>query len=358
MPVAPVTAGAMVESKAVRGFLGLAEDDSSDSADVVILQVPYELTTSYGQGTAAGPAACVAASAQVELHDPLLPADLPCGYRIRTHAAWDGTGDSLVAQQDGIVAYLADNLGPSAGAYGSAFPIVLGGEHGMLPAVMRALARHPALADGAAEGHGDGDDEVDPGDVGGRDDIGASTSLARLTLVQVDAHADLRDELDGDPMSHACAARRALDAGVGRLLQAGVRAYSREEAAFSDSEPRVETHFARDLLSPGSGEGAWTSLLSTIRGIEGPVWLTFDVDGLDGSLVPTTGTPVPGGLSWWHAVELIEALFSAPAATVLGADVVEIVPSAEGDLTEFTAAMLATKIIAAHLARRIREEGA
>ena len=84
--------------------------------------------------------------------------------------------------------------------------------------------------------------------------------------------------------------------------------------------------------------------------------MTLDVDGLDGSLVPATGTPVPGGLAFWQAVEVIEALFAAPDAQVLGADVVEIVPGVESPLTQFTAAMLAAKIVAAHLARRIRLE--
>ena len=80
------------------------------------------------------------------------------------------------------------------------------------------------------------------------------------------------------------------------------------------------------------------------------MWLTLDIDGLDGSLVPDTGTPVPGGLAYWQAVEVIESLFSAAGAEVIGADVVEIVPGSENNLTQFTAAMLATKIIAAHLA--------
>jgi agmatinase len=177
-----------------------------------------------------------------------------------------------------------------------------------------------------------------------------------LTLVQIDAHADLRDELDGEPFSHACAARRALDEGVGRLLQVGVRAFSREEAAFIAEDERVTTWFARDLLSPCAGEIHWNGLLDELSAIEGPVWLTLDVDGLDGSLVPATGTPVPGGLAFWQAVEVIEALFAAPDAQVLGADVVEIVPGVESPLTQFTAAMLATKIVAAHLARRIRLE--
>ncbi len=395
---ADARAAGMDETVTALGFLGLAEEEIGDSKtrpDVVILPVPYELTTSYGQGTVDGPAACIAASAQVELYDPLLPEDLPCGFRIKTHAAWDGAGGTLAAQQDGIVDYLKPHLSgfvtklsdtsPTGGVVTPfpivPFPLIPGGEHGILPAVMRALSDSSG-GDNSDDGQGDNrkagllaaglenSSLRTPSPVNsGLEKTRAKNSglgnsspekngleklrLENLTLVQIDAHADLRDELDGDAMSHACAARRALDAGVGRLIQIGVRAYSREEEVFAQHDSRIETHFAKDLLAPCSGEGAWTNLLTTLEAIDGPVWLTFDIDGLDGSLVPTTGTPVPGGLTWWHAVNLIETLFRAPEAYVLGADIVEIVPSKEGNLTEFTAAMLAAKIIAAHLSQRL-----
>ena len=174
--------------------------------------------------------------------------------------------------------------------------------------------------------------------------------LGRLTLVQIDAHADLRDELGGERFSHGTAVRRALDTGVGRVVQIGTRALSREEAAFAESDERVETWFARDFMGVCDGQAGWAALMDRIDSIEGPVWLTFDVDGLDGSLVPDTGTPVPGGLSHWGAVEIIEHLF-ASGAEVIGADVNEIVPG-EDRLTQFNAALIATKIMAAHIASR------
>ena len=94
----------------------------------------------------------------------------------------------------------------------------------------------------------------------------------------------------------------------------------------------------------------WEEMNESVSGVEGPVWLTFDIDGLDGSLVPDTGTPVPGGLSHWAAVELIEGLF-AGGAEVIGADVNEIAPG-EDRLTQFNAALIATKILAAHISSR------
>ena len=296
-------------------FLGLEESDSGPW-DVVILPVPFEMTTSWGEGTEKGPVACIEASSQVELYDPLLPDDLPCGLEIYTAEAWGSEAGTLLEQLDSIRDYAAKWVD------GAQFPVFLGGEHGILPPLMQAVAGHP--------------------EIGG--------DLGRLTLVQIDAHADLRDDLGGERFSHGTAVRRALDAGVGRVVQIGTRALSREEAAFAASDERVETWFARDFMGVCDGQAGWTALMDRIDSIEGPVWLTFDVDGLDGSLVPDTGTPVPGGLSHWGAVEIIERLF-ASGAEVIGADVNEIVPG-EDRLTQFNAALIATKIMAAHIASR------
>jgi len=283
---------------------------------VVVLPVPFEMTTSWGEGTEKGPAACIEASSQVELYDSLLPDDLPCGLSIHTAEAWGSEAGTLLEQLDSIRDYAAKWLD------GGQFPVVLGGEHGILPPLMQAASSHP--------------------EIGG--------DLGRLTLLQVDAHADLRDNLGGERFSHGTAVRRALDAGVGKVVQIGTRALSREEAAFAEDDGRVETWFARDFMGVCDGQAGWAALMDRIDSIEGPVWLTFDVDGLDGSLVPDTGTPVPGGLSHWGAVEIIERLF-ASGAEVIGADVNEIVPG-EDRLTQFNAALIATKIMAAHIASR------
>lgn len=295
-------------------FLGLPENDGT--ADVVILSVPYELTTSYGKGTCEGPKATIHASAQVELYDPLLPDDLPCGFTLHTAQPWNGEGGSLQEQLSGITTYVSQ--------YESAFPVILGGEHGMLPAIMQAVSK--------------------------------KINLEELTIVQIDAHADLRDELEGDPNSHACAVRRSLDLGVGKILQIGIRAFAREEAQFATEDHRVDSWLARDVLNPCGGEATWLNWLNTLSEIKGPVWLTLDIDGLDAAYVPTTGTPVPGGLAFWQVVETIETISSAPDARWIGADVNEIVPDSNNHVTEFTAAMLAAKIVAAHLARRLEDE--
>ena len=300
-------------------FLGLSEDHSK-SPDIVILPVPYELTTSYGQGTAEGPESCLRASAQVELYDPRLPEDLPAGAVIRTEVPWLSEAGTLNDQLNSITEYLSKWLSDD-----SVFPVVLGGEHGILPAQILAIKDHPELREG----------------------------LQQITILQFDAHGDLRDDLDGDNWSHACAARRSLDRGVGQIIQIGVRAWSREEAEFSENDDRVRTHLASDILEVSSGQEAWDSLMHELSIISGPVWISVDIDVLEGYLVPSTGTPVPGGLSWWHLESALARIFESKNCKILGADVVETVPDFEGSLTPFTAAMIATRIVGGHIHRSI-----
>jgi len=295
-------------------FLGLPEQEGSP--DIVILQVPYELTTSYGQGTAQGPSACIEASGQVELFDPILGEDLPAGYKIKTVEPWNGEGANLRKQLDGISNYLAPWFD------GDKFPVILGGEHGILPPIIYAAGTHPLV-------NGD---------------------FSKLTVVQIDAHADLREELDGETFSHACAAARAMDFGLKHLYQVGIRAFSKQEYERIQSDDKITTFFASQIHRNNSL--AWDNWIKQLSEIEGPVHLTIDIDGLDGSLVPATGTPVPGGLTFWQAVETIEARFKSPKATVISMDVNEIAPQENTPLTEFTAAMLATKGIINHINAR------
>ena len=302
-------------------FLGLNESDSGPW-DIVVLQVPLEMTSSYGDGTQFGPESCIKASSQVELYDPILPEELPCGAEIHTAEPWSSDAPSLREQLDSIGDYVKPWI------LGGQFPLVLGGEHGILLPILESLTEHHLISD-----------------------------ISNLTIVQIDAHADLRDELNGERLSHGTVIRRALDLGVGRVIQIGVRAFSQEEESVIRSEERIETWFARDLLSISDGEVGWGRMIGSLSKIEGPVWLTFDVDGLDGSLVPSTGTPVPGGLSHWGAVEVIERLFSSNRCDVIGADVNEIVPGKEGDLTQFSAALIATKIVACHIAKSSVKKG-
>ncbi len=297
-------------------FLGLPESNEN-IPDVVILPIPYELTTSFGQGTELGPAACIEVSSQVELYDPCLSEDLPAGYTIKTMEEWESKEGTLLSQLDSIVDYLVPWLN------GETFPLILGGEHGILPAIVHSLNVHPSIE-----------------------------SLDDVTLIQIDAHADLREELDGERWSHACAAKRALEVGVGNIMQFGIRAYSKEEEEMFTDDERIDTYLARHILSPSDNGKHWFEWLEKLGELKGPVWITLDLDGLDGNIVPATGTPVPGGLYFWQVIETIEKLFANTDITVLGTDINEIVPDKDTPLTQFTAAMLATKTVALHLSTK------
>lgn len=288
----------------VFGFLGLREDWDV-RPDVAIMQIPLEMTVSYGTGTSEGPSSTIEASSQVETYSTFIGGDLPSGMVIRTLDPWSYEGPSLEAHLDSIESYVINGIS------GGAFPLLLGGEHGILLPAIRALKQ-----------------------------IG-NFPIENLTLVQVDAHADLRDELNGERFSHGTVVRRCLDEGIGRVLQIGVRAFSKEECIVMENDDRIRSWMAKDIRKNRALELEITDFISEIQG---PVWLSIDIDALDPSIVPATGTPVPGGLDYWFVNDLIENLFSGNA-NVVGADVSEIAPDDHG-VTQFTAASIASSILA------------
>ena len=288
----------------VFGFLGLRED-LDVRPDVAIMQIPLEMTVSYGTGTSEGPSSTIEASSQVETYSTFIGGDLPSGMVIRTLDPWSYEGPSLEAHLDSIESYVINGISEGA------FPLLLGGEHGILLPAIRALKK-----------------------------IG-NFPLENLTLVQVDAHADLRDELNGERFSHGTVVRRCLDEGIGGVLQIGVRAFSKEECIVMENDDRIRSWMAKDIRKNRALELEITNFISEIQG---PVWLSIDIDALDPSIVPATGTPVPGGLDYWFVNDLIENLFSGNA-NVVGADVSEIAPDDHG-VTQFTAASIASSILA------------
>ena len=304
----------IMEDSGKKTFLGL-EEDKNGPHDIVLLPIPYEMTTSYREGTEFGPEACIDASLQIELFDELLDEELPCGYKFFTSKPWNNEVNSLAEALRSIEKF------SSKWVNGKQFPIFLGGEHGMLLPIIRSLKKHPEI----------------------------NEDLEKLTILQIDAHADLRNELNGERFSHGTVIRRVLDEGVGKIIQVGIRTYCLEEKEIIETDERVKTWFARDLIRMDSEKSNWNEMINQIKNLSGPVWLSFDIDGLDGFLVPATGTPVPGGLSFWGANEIIKELFSANNTKVIGADVNEISTSPNTNLTEFSAALITTKIIVNHI---------
>jgi len=275
-------------------FLGLpAETSAYAKARVVVLPVPFEATTSYGAGTRGGPDAILAASRQVETFDPETGRDL-ADAPIHTHPSVAPALASPDAMTDRLAA-VAGRLHADG-----KWVLALGGEHSITLGLVRA----------AAKKHG------------------------RLSILQLDAHLDLRDSWEGTPYSHACVMRRIVEDGH-RTVHVGIRNACPQETDFAKAN-RLPIFWARQV----AGKEA---LLEAADALEGPVYVSVDVDGLDPGVIRTTGTPEPGGLGWWETLRLLERVFSKHR--VVGADLVEL--SALGDAaSDFAAARLAARLAA------------
>jgi len=295
-----------------RLFLDLPNADA-ESADVVLLPLPFEGTACYGKGTANAPAAILQASTHVELWDEELDFDLDM-FEYHTAAPLD--------PQDGEPpqSYLR-RVQEHAGRYVSERCLVvgIGGEHSLTPSLVQAAAE-------------DAED------------------LSGLTVVQIDAHSDLREEYGGTPYSHACAMRRVVERGAG-VIAIGIRSAEREEFEYGRRSQRVETFFAQQLAEDDDSE---QRLLERLRSLGGDVYLTIDIDGLELPLCFGTGTPQPGGLGWWQTLSYLRALLHENAkARLIGCDLVETVPQPGSRVNEFTAARLVCKLLAYQFAPRV-----
>ncbi len=262
-----------------------------------VLPVPYENTVSYEGGTRRGPAAIIEASCQVELYDPDLDGEPALEYGVHTLPPLSPNYASPEAMVADIARAVEQYARPDR------LLVVLGGEHTISVGVARGLLK-----------------------VFGRP----------LAVVQVDAHSDLREEYEGSRYSHACTARRLLDEGVTAIYQVGVRSLSREEADFIRAHPdRLHVWFADEIHS--TPQDLWLADLEA-RVAGQRVFLTLDVDGLDPSVIPATGTPEPGGLTWHQALALVRTV--ARVAEVVAVDCVELAPRFGLHMAEFAAARL------------------
>ncbi len=286
------------------GFLEADRRDagSPDAARAVVIPFGLEASVSYGGGTKDGPAAILAASDQLELYDEELEL-CPCdAFGIATRVP-------LVAHQTqaGSLDLIADAVAEVSTA--GRFPLTLGGEHALTPGAIRPLV-----------------DRDRP-----------------LTILQIDAHADLRDGYLGEHFSHASAMRRALDLDGVSVVSVGIRAVSKAEVSFYEgNRDRIFIHWAHkqsrwdldDILKPIAGQR---------------LYISFDIDGLDSGIMPATGTPTPGGLGFWQAMEICRRATEVAAETV-GADVVELAPIPSLHACDYTAALVAHKLIGYALA--------
>jgi len=256
---------------------------------VEIVSAPLANTVSWRGGTEKGPEAILEASDTLELFDDELLQDT---YRIGI-----ATQPPLTLAECSSEAACRIIGSEIAGVLSRGhFPVLLGGEHTVsLPAILACREVYP-----------------------------------NLHVVQIDAHLDLRERYGDDPFSHACVMRRVHEAGIS-FSQAGIRSISREEWLFLTQQGLRPWTMSRIRQVP-----AWIE--EVVAAIDGPVYLTIDVDGLDASIMPATGTPEPGGLDWWQLTALIAAL--AARHTVVGLDFVEFSPLHGAHHAAYTAAKL------------------
>ncbi|WP_430010445.1 agmatinase [Methylophaga lonarensis] len=274
-------------------FLG-SEIDQADPQQAMfhVLPVPYEKTVSYGGGTRLGPSAILNASWQLEKWDGK---SNPCDLGIHTCAAVDCSvaPEQVIENIANATAEIVRNGG---------IPVVLGGEHTVTYGVLKGLKD------------------------AGMEDFG---------IVQIDAHADLRQAYEGDILSHASVMKRAVDMGI-PLYQLGIRAFCEEEMQIREA---FGVHFQdADELVPNN-----INSITLPDDFPKNVFFTLDIDGMDPSVFPSTGTPVPGGLGWYQTLQLFESV--AKQRRIIGFDVMEFAPIEGFHAYDFAASLLTYKLM-------------
>jgi len=271
----------------------LPEAASFANAKAVILPIPLESTTSYVNGTRNGPREILVASSHMELWDEELNTDIH-GIGIYTLPEMELPFDDmgvLMAEIRRVVAALVEH---------DKFPVVLGGEHSITSPVVAAMAaKHPGLS-----------------------------------VLQIDAHADLRECYMGTRYNHACAMRRVLE--FARCTQVGIRSLSTEEAKAAPTLP-TDIFFDVDMRQDKN----WIE--QVVESLGETVYITIDCDGMDPAIMPAVGTPEPGGLSWYEMLSLLRSVISN--RHVVGCDLVELCPIPGMVAPNFLCAKLIYKIL-------------
>ena len=266
---------------------------SFDESSVVILPVPLDRTTSYVGGTRNGPHDILLASSHMELWDEEMRADVH-GIGIFTLPEMELPFGEMQAVVDEIERVAYEIVGRDK------FLVTLGGEHSITPPLVSATAR----------------------------------KYPKLSVLQIDAHADMRDAYMGTPHNHACAMRRALE--YASVTQVGIRSLSTEEA---EALPRLNTKVFYDVDM--RSDPKWID--SVIDTLGEHVYVTIDVDGMDPAIMPATGTPEPGGLSWQEITALLRS--TAERRKIVSADIVELSPIPGMVAPSFLCAKLLYKLL-------------
>ena len=272
-----------------------------EHARVVILPIPLDRTTSYVPGTRNGPHEILVASAHMELWDEETQTDVH-SIGIFTLPEMEfpfASMDEVVREIRRVTAEIVNR---------DKFVFILGGEHSITPAAVAAVA----------------------------------AKFPGVSVLQIDAHADLRDSFMGTPHNHACAMRRTLE--FARTTQVGIRSLSPEEAA---AAPTLGTQIFYDFNMRANAD--WIDRV--VDSLSEHVYITIDVDGLDPAIMPATGTPEPGGLSWYETLTLLRRVIER--RTVVGCDVVELSPMPGHVAPNFLCAKLVYKILSYRFGREL-----
>ncbi|TVR03707.1 MAG: agmatinase [Phormidium sp. GEM2.Bin31] len=282
-------------------FIGEEVDVGYDAARVVILPVPYEATTTYRQGCQHGPAAVLEASDQLEYYDVELEREVCFEVGIHTHSPVADTRVAPVRAQQ-MLQDIQSTVAEMVAA--GKFVLGLGGEHSITAGIVA----------GYRQVYGD-----EP-----------------FTVVQIDAHGDLRDVYEGSKYNHACVMHRILEMGL-PSLPVGIRSVCRQEAELIQQR-QIPVIWDHEMV----GDPQWCDRALGAITTE-KVFLTVDLDGLDGSVLPGVGTPQPGGLTWHQLTGFLRRL--SQGHQLIGADVVELCPIPHSVVSQFTAAKLTYKIV-------------
>lgn len=272
-----------------------------------VLPVPFEGTVSYGTGTKKGPEAIIEASTQIESFDPELAISLEeyCYFKLLPEINRNVHGVEFFLKD--IETFLRNNFVPQ-----NDFICTLGGEHSITFPLVKFYKQ----------------------------------AYKDLVVLQIDAHADLRNEYEGSKYSHACVMNRCLELGC-EIIQIGIRSVCKEEWNLIKNSPRITTFFPWENLSPSQVAEKCKAIIS-----KRPLYLTFDADGLDPSIMPGVGTPEPGGISYEWFKTFISELWPL---NLVGMDFCELAPQPFSVLSQSVAAKCIFKILTSFFYKQKRK---
>ncbi len=272
-------------------FAGI--ENTYKESDAILVQVPYDSTTSYRGGTRDGPHAFITASRQLDMYDWELGADITDKVKVHTlnelEPVMDSPAETIALVKQCVAEIVRDGK----------LPFMVGGEHSLTPGAVAAIKE----------------------------------KYVDVSVLQIDAHSDLRDEYEGSKNNHACAMRRTREI-TSNVVQVGIRSSCKDEIDYITKNKLESSIFGTEFKDEDIVKQFGASV---------NVYVTIDLDGFDPSEMPGVGTPEPGGLHWAQVIRLLRKV--AEKKNIVGFDIMELAPIAGNNQSEFLAAKLAYKLL-------------